>query len=85
MNVKLHNPPQALLTKLESAKLNYSTAKTLFHFVWLNGGDCCGVFGDGDNGGYEWFAFIRGSFKHTDCGYGCTEAALKDVLNHFVE
>jgi len=83
MNLKLHTPqpPAGLLSALERARLNYSTAKTLFHLVWLGDEFYCGVFGDGDNGAYEWFTWNAGKLEHSDAGYGGTDCALRDVLN----
>lgn len=81
MNIKTITPPTGLLEKLERAKLNYSTAVTLFYLVWTWTDGCVGVFGDGDNGAYEWFVFANDKLTHSDCGFGDTAVALKEALN----
>jgi hypothetical protein len=60
--------------------LKYSLARHLFYCHHLNEDDRYGVFGDGDNGAYEWFIWRAGELTHSDKGYGQTDIALRDVL-----
>lgn len=82
LTIKIHTPKPSdeLLNALANARLNYSTPADLFHLIWLGDGSYCGVFGDGDNGGYEWFTWDGSKLEHSDVAYGGTEYALRDVL-----
>lgn len=82
MEIKIHNPdpPKALLEKLPTVRLNYSSPRDLLHLVWLGDSRYCGVFGDGGNGAYEWFYWDGTNLEHSDVGYGGTDVALRDVL-----
>lgn len=82
--------PDKLLLALERAqhRLRYTAVVDLFYAVWLWGDEMVGVFGDGDNGAYEWFRWRDGGpssppakLETSDCGYGSPHVALRDVLN----
>lgn len=75
------NPPTGLLNALDTAKLTYTQPVDLYHCIALSAGESyCGVFGDGDNGAYEWFTWIDGKLETSNVAYGMTVAALRDVL-----
>ncbi len=91
MKIKIYNPDPSqeikeLLEQLPKQKLRYTTPCTIYHIVWLDGAHFCGVFGDGENAAYEWFDFDgeRQKLETSDCGYGGTDSALRDVLNKAV-
>lgn len=65
-------------------KLHYSTIRSVFSFFHLNTDQYCGVAGDGGNAAYEWFVYRDGKLEISDCGYGDTMAALRDVLTREV-
>jgi hypothetical protein len=83
MTMKMHVPtvPADLDQALLSAKLDYSSAKTIFFLVWSYGQNQCGVFGDGDNAAYEWFIWDGRKLETSNAGYGSAEVALRHVLN----
>lgn len=83
---KLPDEPPGLFRALErqSAKQEYSSFVHIFYCIHLGAGKWCGVAGDGDNGGYDWFVWCNGELKCSDLGYGSTEVALRDVLNQEV-
>lgn len=70
-------------------RLHFSTIVHIFHAVWLgsgkNGQRWCGVAGDGGWGTYEWFYWDGKTLETSDCGYGCTDIALKEIINREVE
>ncbi len=73
--------PPGLLSALQAKKFRYSTIRSVFYCMSPYADDYCyGVAGDGENGGYEWFVFKKGVLETSDCGYGSTEVALRDVL-----
>lgn len=82
---RFNAPPiqQKLIAALKKAVLRYSSRPThLLHFVPIGNEGWCGVFGDPENGCYEWFIWDdRGTLSHSDCSYGIPECALRDVLN----
>lgn len=70
----------AAIAKADSM-LKYSSARHLFHCIFLGLSQSTqhnfvGVFGDGNNGGYEWFIWEDGKLTHSDNGYGSTLVAL---------
>ena len=73
-------PPDNLLVNLEARHYEYTTPIFLYHTIWLWGRTCCGVFGDGENGAYEWFIWDDEWLETSDCGYGSMSVALQDVL-----
>lgn len=78
-------PPPELLLGLQRARLRYSTPVDFYHCVHVSLDIYCGVFGDGDNGAYEWFVWREdGTLETSDVAYGCPEIALRDVLNKVV-
>lgn len=83
MKIKLYIPeiPETLTAMLSNRQLRYTSPLTLFHLVWLDGQNYCGVFGDGENGAYEWFVFSGGILETSDCGYGDDSIALRESLN----
>lgn len=78
MEIRFPTPPKALLDALDNADktLEYSSAVHLFYLVWMSPYQCCGVFGDGSNGCYEWFVWKhdpnnpkdRGTLEHSQYG-----------------
>lgn len=79
------NPPVELLKALEKTHLDYTDPTHLYHCIAIGLGDSyCGVFGDGDNGAYEWFVWQNNSLETSNAAYGMTEVALRDVLNKVV-
>jgi hypothetical protein len=79
--VRANTVPPLLLEALSQTRLNYSYPAHVFHVVWTYSDRLVGVFGDGDNGSYEWFVWDGKNVTHSDCGYGSTSVALRDVLN----
>ncbi len=82
IEVRTPKLPQALLEKLPTLKLEYATPKTVFHFVSLWDDLFCGVFGDGDNGAYEWFEYDAKNKKleTSNVGFGHVSYALEEVM-----
>lgn len=74
--------PAELLKALDvkNAGLHYTRAQAVYQCIWLCGDSYCGVFGDGDNGAYEWFAWREGALETSDSGYGSVAVALRDAL-----
>ncbi len=69
MDVRTHNqePPAELLRALATAALHYSTdPRAIYYCVPVYSEGLCGVFGDGENGCYEWFIWNRGELRHSD-------------------
>jgi hypothetical protein len=93
--IKIKVLPDEVLKKLEARRGHYSDMVSVFYVVcfeedllirlnldrsWLD--SYAGVAGDGDNGTYEWFIHTpRGGLETSDCGYGDTGVALREVLN----
>jgi hypothetical protein len=84
IEVKLRNetPPLELLADLERRKheLKYTYAVAVYHCIAVYMHEYCGVFGDGDNGAYEWFVWRPGSLETSDNAYGSPVVALRDGL-----
>ncbi len=89
MRIHQSSVPEGLVEELEEtrSRLHYTSPETLFYCVWLWGETCCGVFGDGENGTYEWFIrkgrqkiLDTSNLETSDCGYGSSSVALRDVL-----
>lgn len=87
------NVPEPLLVALANARTRYSVFKHVFHCIRLDFAKWIGVVGDGDNAGYEWFIWngaedgptrTQDRLTHSDCGYGCTDWALKEIINREV-
>ncbi|HZU34049.1 MAG TPA: hypothetical protein VFB79_23255 [Candidatus Angelobacter sp.] len=78
-------PPVELLATLakNDSKLNYSSTRHLFYCIAFGMQDFYGVFGDGDNAGYEWFVWYgkEGRLETSNVGCGDTNIALLNVLN----
>lgn len=53
--------------------------KVLYHLPGSEGYSVS-VVGDPDNGAYEWVVLIGGKLKHSNCGYGDADIALRDGL-----
>ena len=86
MNIKTYAaPPVSLITKLELFRGKYTLFNTVFHAMEIEDRQWVGVFGDGDNGSYEWFYCTPSRVAHSDCGYGSPMAALRDGLNINIE
>jgi len=83
LNSTQTNVPQEVLDALNRAnpRLQYTAAKFVYQAIWLWGSEFCGVFGDGNNGSYEWFIWRNQKLETSDCGYGSIHIALRDVLN----
>jgi hypothetical protein len=81
--------PDGLAAALEREALywRYSSLCHIFHCICIETNWWIGVAGDGDNGCYEWFvAWFDGQWhcKTSDCGYGMTTVALRDVISENV-
>lgn len=72
-------PPQ-----VESALLRrrgqYTDMVDIFHCIQLDNDHWVGVAGDGGNGSYEHFSLKSGILECSDCGWGDTAIALREVL-----
>lgn len=77
------HPPRTsiLLEMLKRIPLKYSSVTNVYHYIEISHLHTCGVFGDGDNGCYEWFTWNDGTMETSDVAYGSPEIALRDVLN----
>lgn len=66
-------------------KLHYSTPVRTVHTIDVDFPDITvEVFGDPENGAYEWLIRRAGKIeKHSDCGYGQAAIALRDGLNAY--
>lgn len=73
--------PEDILSALSRTRGKFSDLVHVFHCIQIGTDKWVGVAGDGDNAAYEYFVMDRGRFTCTDCGYGCTDFALRDVLN----
>lgn len=62
----------------------YTAMRHVYYAIWLDSDCIAGVAGDGDNGSYEWFIY-KGKLKTSDCGFGGTAVALKELLMLFWE
>jgi len=72
--------PDSVLDALSRVRCKYSTLCHVFHCIQLFSDTWVGVAGDGGNGCYEYFIWKGGRLECSDCGYGATEWALRDVL-----
>ncbi len=62
-------------------RLRYSRAIAILHAVDIDADTRVIVFGDPDNGSYEWGIERKGKIEqHSDVGYGNLPAALRDGL-----
>lgn len=85
IKTKTQVPPPELLTALAKARLRYTEPVDLQYHIYLRSEAChCGVFGDGDNGSYEWFVWRDGVLETSDASYGIPEVALRNVLDRLV-
>lgn len=84
------NVPEPILLALAGARLKYSAFEHVFHCIYLGHHRWIGVAGDGNNGGYEWFIYngaedgptrLQDKLTHSDCGFGSTDWALKEIIN----
>jgi len=84
MEIRIYNstPPAELLNALDkkNATLHYTDAQAVYNCLSLRANAFCGVFGDGDNGAYEWFVWRDGKLETSDCAYGEAIVALRDAL-----
>lgn len=80
LQIRTPSIPEALQLRLARLHLRYTDIRDVFHLVWLDGENFCGVAGDGGNAAYEWFIFRNNELTTSDCGYGDTAIALRDVL-----
>lgn len=72
--------PAEVIKKIESRRGRYTNMTTIFHVVCFDLDCWAGVAGDGENGSYEWFVSRPESFESSDCGFGDSVMALRDVL-----
>ncbi|SEG55948.1 hypothetical protein SAMN05421819_3534 [Bryocella elongata] len=81
IRVKAQAPPDALVAALSKVRLRYTCPIAVYVYLpYVGGGIDCGVFGDGENGAYEWFTWRFGVLATSDGAYGAPEIALRDVL-----
>jgi hypothetical protein len=90
IRTRSNEPPAKLLAALQSARLRYTQPVALYHYLALGAASAdCGVFGDGENGAYEWFIWRNyppnNVLETSDLAYGSPEIALRDVLNKLFE
>lgn len=66
---------------MTSLRLRYSKAVAIIHAIDIDADTRVIVFGDPENGGYEWGIERKGKVEqHSDVGYGNVPAALRDGL-----
>lgn len=64
-----------------SLRLNYTTPELVFYRIYIDGTNTLLVIGGDGEGSYEWVALKGGALdKHSDCGYGMADIALRDGL-----
>lgn len=82
MNIKQQPQiPVLLIAALDRKKqTDYSDLVTIFYAIQLGTDYWVGVVGDGGNGAYETFVWTGGDVRVSNCGYGGTEVALREVL-----
>jgi len=86
--VRLPNTvPTGLLEKIAKWHGRYSSGDVVIRIVEIDLNLHVGVFGDPQNGGYEWFIFREdeanpsaSKFAASDLGYGAPEWAMRDGL-----
>ena len=92
-NASLATPLTAITVSISASLRARSScviviASSLYHCILvgleLDAHSYCGVFGDGENGAYEWFVWRKGVLETSDVAYGIAEIALRDVLNKAV-
>jgi hypothetical protein len=80
------NLPDEVLKKLEARRGHYTDMMSVLHAVCFGADSWAGVAGDDENGSYEWFVCTpKGGLETSDCGYGDSVFALRDVLNRVVK
>ncbi len=72
--------PAEVLTALARRQGQYTDMRDIFHCIQLDLNHWVGVAGDGANGSYENFSLRPDKFECSDCGYGDTAIALRDIL-----
>lgn len=72
--------PDAVLLLLARRSGKYSDMRSVFYCIQLDVDCWIGVAGDGGNASYEWFVVIGNELETSDCGYGDSLCALRDVL-----
>lgn len=75
--------PAAILPHLRHLK--YTEPVCVLHELNLGDGFTVRVIGDPGNGAYEWLisrpeGSIKSKVEFSDCGYGCSDIALRDGL-----
>ena len=82
MNIKLPiGVPAEIVAALErKGHTDYSDLLTIFHCIQIHEHVWVGVAGDGGNAAYEWFVWSDKQLTTSNCGYGDTVIALRDVL-----
>ena len=84
MNIRPHIVSPEVVAKLRSTSFRYTRMVDVIHSLWIRSDSFGGVAGDGANGAYEWFYLSPGLFAVSDCGYGDSAVALRDLLNKYV-
>jgi hypothetical protein len=86
IKIRNTNLPDEVLKKLEARRGHYTDIVSVFHSVCFAVDSYAGVAGDGDNGSYEWFVSTpKGGLETSDCGYGDSVFALREVLNRVID
>ena len=75
------NFPDEIRRSIKLATLSYTKPQAILIAFQLDKTSWLGVFGDPDNGAYEWFDTGWGKFEHSNSGFGGPLAALRDILN----
>lgn len=71
--------PDWVFQQLLEHKWSCTDSVSVFHYLCIDKDCWAGVIGDGDNASYEWF-LINAEFRASDCGYGDSLVAYRDVL-----
>ncbi len=84
VRIQTRIPPGLLEMIRSTSHGKYTDFRHIFHCIQTDTDVWLGVAGDGNNGAYEWFIFHDLGSKRTletsDCGYGDTAVALREVL-----
>ena len=76
-------PPEiraTLASALTRRRGKYTDMRKVYYCICIDEGHWVGVAGDGGNASYENFSLKPDGFECSDCGYGDTVVALRDIL-----
>jgi len=72
--------PAEVISALERRLGYYTDMRDIFYCIQIDLNHWIGVAGDGANASYENFSLQPDKFECSDCGYGETAIALRDIL-----